>query len=204
MINFLSQGLLGFIFWLNNFFNNLGLVIIAFAVILKIIFFPFDFFAFLEEKKIRKLRPQINEIIKKYKTDFIKQAEELNELYKKEKYNPFLSIFFQFLPLPIFLSVFITLKQLLRINDINVFFLNIDLTKNNLFLAFSVIILQLFFIFLMEKEQRKASLFFFAIAIIFLIKLPAIFTLYWLVNLIITLIEKPIFAILEKITSNQS
>lgn len=202
MFNFLSQGFLGFIFWLNNFLNDFGFVVIIFTIILKIILSPFEFFAFLEEKKIQRIRPQINEIIKKNKNDFLKQAEELNKLYKNEKYNPFLSIFFQFLPLPIFISIFVALNQLLKIKNINLFFLGfIDLTKTNIYLALGVIVFQFLFIFNLGKEQRKFAFLFFGLMVIVLIKFPAIFNLYWLTNLILSFIQRQIFQLFEKTKS---
>jgi YidC/Oxa1 family membrane protein insertase len=88
MFNFLAQGFLGFIFWLNNFFQDFGLTIIFFTLILKIVLLPIEFLAFLEEEKMKRLRPKINEVLKKYKNDFQKQAEVLTQLYKEENYNP--------------------------------------------------------------------------------------------------------------------
>lgn len=198
MFNFLSQSLLGFIFWLNKFFNDPGLSIIVFTFILKIILSPLEFLSFLEERKINRLKPQISEIVKKYRNDFVKQAEELTELYKKENYNPFLSMLLQFLPLPIFISIFITLKQLLKIENKNLNFLGfIDLTQTNFFLALAVIIFQLLFILNLDREQRKFAFLFFGLMIVILIQLPSIFNLYWLMNLVLTFIQRPIFRILE-------
>ncbi len=146
MFNFLSQSLLGFIFWLNSFFHDFGLSIIFFTLILKVILSPIEFLSFLEERKVNRLRPKIIEITKKYKNDLLKQAEELTDLYKKENYNPILSMFFQLLPLPIFISIFLTLNQLLKFESKNLSFLGfIDLSKTNIFLALTVILFQFLF-----------------------------------------------------------
>ncbi len=204
MFNFLSQSLLGFIFWLNKFFSDPGLSIIVFTFILKVILSPLEFLSFLEERKINRLKPQISEIVKKYRNDFVKQAEELTELYKKEKYNPFLSMLFQFLPLPIFISIFITFNQLLKIEDKNLTFLGlIDLTKTNLFLALAVIIFQSLFILNLDREQRKFAFLFFGLIVIVLMQFPAIFNLYWLVNLTLSFIQRPIFKFLDKINNQK-
>ena len=194
MFDFLNQGLLGFIFWLNSFFNDFGLTIIIFTLILKIVLAPIDFLAFLEELKLQRLRPKIQEILKKYKNDFQKQAELLTEAYKKENYNTFFTLFIQFLPLPILISVFFVLNNLVNNKSLNLTFLQfLDLTQKNIFLVLIVILLQFLMILNLPKEQRKFSFFFFGLIVVVLIQFPALFNLYWLTNLILTLLERNFF-----------
>ncbi|MER3581415.1 MAG: hypothetical protein C4347_01015, partial [Patescibacteria group bacterium] len=81
MINFLGEKFLGFIYFLNSFLNDLGLSVILFTFLLKLSLLPLDYFIFLEEIKIRRLKPEIDKITKEYKNDVIKQAEKLTELY---------------------------------------------------------------------------------------------------------------------------
>ncbi len=194
MFNFLAQGFLGFIFWINNFFQDFGLTIIFFTLILKIALLPIEFLAFLEEEKIKRLRPKINEILKEYKNNFQKQAEALTQLYKEEKYNPFFTILVQFLPLPIFFGIFFALNLLLKTPNIDLFFLgNIDLAQRNVFLVLAIILLQALSLKNLPKEQRNISLIFFGLIVIVLFQFPALFSLYWLTNVILTLLERQIF-----------
>jgi YidC/Oxa1 family membrane protein insertase len=194
MLNFLGQGFLGFIFWLNNFFQDFGLTIIFFTLILKIVILPIEFLVFLEEEKIKRLRPKINEVLKKYKNDFQKQAEALTQLYKEENYNPFFTMLIQFLPLPIFFGIFFALNLLLKTPNLNLFFLEtINLAQRNVFLVLVIILLQVLSLRNLPKEQRSFSLIFFGLIISVLFQFPAIFSLYWLVNIILTLLEKQFF-----------
>lgn len=204
MFDFINQGFLGFIFWLNSFFNDFGITIIVFTLILKIILIPIDFLAFLEEAKLQRLRPKIKEILKNHKNNFQKQAELLTEIYKQEKYNPLFTIFIQFLPLPIFLSVFFVLKNLAENKNLNLLLLNsIDLSQKNLFLVLGVIFFQFLMIFNLPKDQRKITLFFFGLIIIVLIQFPALFNLYWLVYLILNFLERSLFKLYQvKFTVN--
>jgi YidC/Oxa1 family membrane protein insertase len=194
MFNFLAKGFLGFIFWLNNIFHDFGLTIIFFTLILKIAISPIEFLAFLEEEKMKKLRPKINETLKKYKNDFKKQAEILAQLYKEANYNPFYNLFIQLLPLPIFFSIFFALNLLLKTPNLNFLFLgNIDLTQKNIYLVLVIILLQILSLKNLPKEQRNFSLILFGLIILVLFQFPALFSLYWLTNLLLALIEKVIF-----------
>jgi YidC/Oxa1 family membrane protein insertase len=195
MFNFLAQGFLGFIFWLNNLFQDFGLTIIFFTLILKIIILPIEFLAFLEEEKIKRLRPKINEVLKKYKNDFQKQAEVLTQLYKEENYNPLFTMFVQFLPLPIFFGIFFALNLLLKTPNLNLFFLgNINLAQRNIFLILAIILLQALSLRNLPKEQKNFSLILFGLIVVVLFQFPALFSLYWLTNVILTLLERQLFS----------
>jgi YidC/Oxa1 family membrane protein insertase len=203
MFNFLGQSLLGFIFWLNSFFKDFGLTIIFFTLILKIVLLPIEYLAFLEEEKMRRLRPKINEVLKKYKNDFQKQAEVLTQIYKEENYNPFFTIFIQFLPLPIFFGIFFALNLLLKTPNLNLFFFNIDLAQKNIFLILTIILLQGLSLFQLPKEQRNFSLVLFGFIILILFQFPAIFSLYWLTNIVLSLIERKFFPKFNQVLANK-
>ena len=204
MFNFLAQGFLGFIFWLNNFFQDFGLTIIFFTLILKIVLLPIEFLAFLEEEKMKRLRPKINETLKKYKNDFQKQAEALTQLYKEENYNPLFTILIQFLPLPIFFGIFFALNLLLKTPNLNLFFLgNINLAQKNIFLVLAIILLQVLSLRNLPKEQRNFYLIFFGLIILILFQFPAIFSLYWLTNIILTLLERQFFPKFNQVLANK-
>ena len=204
MFNFLAQGFLGFIFWLNNFFQDFGLTIIFFTLILKIALSPIEFLAFLEEEKMKRLRPKINEVLKKYKNDFQKQTEVLTQLYKEENYNPIFAILIQFLPLPIFFSIFFALNLLLKTPNLDLFFLgNINLSQRNVFLVLAIILLQALSLKNLPKEQRNFSLILFGLIILVLFQFPALFSLYWLTNIILTLLEKQFFPKFNQLLINK-
>lgn len=203
-MNFISQGILGFILILNNFFNDFGLALVFFTLILKIILLPIDFLTFLEEEKLKRLRPKIKEIMEKYKKDMYKQSQALLNLYNEENYNPFKTLIIQFLPLPIIFSIFIVLQGLLKTNLELIFLNSINLKSKDIGLAFIVIILQFLFIYKLPPDQRKISFFIFGVLILALIQLPAIFSLYWIINILLTLVERYIFNIYLVKFSTQS
>jgi YidC/Oxa1 family membrane protein insertase len=200
MFNFLIQGILGFISLMDNFIHDIGLTVIFFTIILKILLLPIEFLAFKEEQKIKKIQPKIKEILQNYKDNLEKQVNLLNKLYQEEKYNPFFTITIQFLPLPIYLGFFFALNYLLKSQEINFLFLGlIDLTQKNPFFVLAILILQFLSLKDLPKEQKNFSLFLMGLIIIILFQFPALFSLYWLTNLILTLLERKIFTKFEKV-----
>lgn len=198
-MNFLNTGILGFIFWLNNFFNDFGITIIIFTLVLKIVLLPLDFLAFLEELKLQRLRPKIKEIMKIAKNDIQKQAELLTEAYKQEKYNPFFTMTIQFLPLPVLFSIFFALNKIAQNSSLNLLFLNfINLSQCNFLLSSAVAVVQFLTILNLPADQRKVALFFFGLIVVILYQFSALLNLYWLVNLILTILERAIFKSLNK------
>ena len=68
--------------------GNLGLSIITFTLLAKIILIPATIPALKMNKKQREIQPQLEKLKKKYKYDKQKQAELQMELFKKHGINP--------------------------------------------------------------------------------------------------------------------
>ena len=71
--------------WLYNFFNNYGVAIIVFTVLLKIILIPITIKQQSTLKKSNKLQEQMKVLQVKYKNNPEKLNQETINLYKKEK-----------------------------------------------------------------------------------------------------------------------
>ncbi len=106
--------------WLYTFFNNYGIAIIIFSVILRIILIPITIKQQQSMKKSAKLQKQMSEIQKKYKNNPEKLNQETIELYKREKMSPFSGCLGSILQLVIILSVFWLVSQpLTYMNKVN-------------------------------------------------------------------------------------
>lgn len=91
-------------------FSNLGLAIIAIAVAFKLILLPFMKRQNEMTRKMSSLKPQLEELQKKYKNNKEKLSQEQVKLYKKSGYNP-LGCLVTFVPQLLILSV---LNQVIR------------------------------------------------------------------------------------------
>lgn len=90
----------------NLLFNNLGLAIIAIAILFRLVLAPLMKRQKEMTKKMSSLKPQLDELKKKYKNNPEKLSQEQIKLYKKVGYNP-LGCFVTMLPQLLILSVLI-------------------------------------------------------------------------------------------------
>lgn len=92
-------------------FNNYGIAIIVFSVILRIILIPITVKQQKSLKKSAKLQEEMKDIQRKYKNNPEKLNQETIELYKREKMSPFAGCFSSIIQLVIILSVFWLVSQ---------------------------------------------------------------------------------------------
>ncbi len=99
-----------------NFFNsNLGLTwawsIVATTVLVRMILVPLTIKQIHSMQSLQRHAPQMKEIQKKYKHDKQKQNEELMKFYRENSINPAASCLPMLLQLPVFISLYYTLKH---------------------------------------------------------------------------------------------
>ncbi len=97
--------------WLYSFFNNYGVAIIIFSIVLRIILIPITIKQQKSMKKSAKLQKEMAEIQKKYRNNPEKLNQETIELYKREKMSPFSGCLSSILQIIIILSVFWLVSQ---------------------------------------------------------------------------------------------
>lgn len=94
-----------------NFMNNYGLSIILFTIIIKILFIPFSVKQQKTLKKSAKVQEKMKIIQFKYKNNPEKMNQEIMELYKTEKMNPFSGCFTAIIQLLLLFSIFYLVKS---------------------------------------------------------------------------------------------
>jgi YidC/Oxa1 family membrane protein insertase len=92
--------------FLHSFIPSWGLVIILFALIMKIVLTPLTKSQTNSMKKMSELNPKIKTIRDKYKDDPVKANEQIMKLYKEEKINPAGGCLPMLLQLPILYALF--------------------------------------------------------------------------------------------------
>lgn len=198
MINFLTETFLGFYKFLYSLTNDYGLALILFTFIFRLSILPLSYLVFREELKLKKIRPKLKNVLEKYKNDPLKQLEEISKIYQEEKFNPLTSMIFQFLPFPLLIAIFFLLKRILAENKNPMFLGLINLASRNPVLIVLTIFFQILSIYLFNKEDFKTQIILIALIALIIINFPAIFSIYWLTNLILLMIEKKFFLFYEK------
>lgn len=92
-------------------FNNYGIAIIVFSVILRVILIPITIKQQKSLKKSAELQEEMKEIQRKYKNNPEKLNQETIDLYKREKLSPFAGCFSSIIQIVIILSVFWLVSQ---------------------------------------------------------------------------------------------
>jgi YidC/Oxa1 family membrane protein insertase len=91
-----------------NFGWNYGIIILILTILLKILLFPIAFKTYKSSAKMRVLKPEIDELAKKYpkKEDAMKKQSATMELYKKAGVNPMAGCIPLLLQMPILIAMF--------------------------------------------------------------------------------------------------
>ncbi len=94
--------------FLDGFNLNYGIIILILTVLLKLVLMPIAFKTYTSQAKMRALKPEIDELGKKYpkKEDAMKKQQATMALYKKAGVNPMSGCVPMLLQLPILLSMF--------------------------------------------------------------------------------------------------
>jgi len=100
---------------LNWFHFNVGLTfawsIVAITIVVRIILVPLTIRQIHSMQNLQRFAPQMKEIQKKYKADKQKQNEELMKFYRENNINPAASCLPMLLQIPVFISLYYTLRN---------------------------------------------------------------------------------------------
>lgn len=94
--------------FLDGFNLNYGIIILILTVLLKVVLLPIAFKTYISQAKMRTLKPEIDELGKKFpkKEDAMKKQQATMALYKKAGVNPMAGCVPMLLQLPILLALF--------------------------------------------------------------------------------------------------
>ena len=93
--------------WLDNSIANYGIIILLLTLIIKGVLFPLTYKSYKSQAKMRVLKPEIDELNKKYpkKEDNMKKQRAQMDLYKKAGVNPMGGCLPMLLQLPILIAM---------------------------------------------------------------------------------------------------
>ena len=96
-----------FNFLQNNTTWNYGIIILVLTLIIKIILFPLTYKSYMSSAKMRLLKPQLDEINKKYPADkALEKQQAMMKLYKQAGINPMGGCLPLLLQMPILIALF--------------------------------------------------------------------------------------------------
>ena len=102
------------IFWvmdkMHSYIGNWGWTIIAFTILIKLIFFPLSAAGYKSMARIKVVTPKMQAIREKYKGDPAKMNQATMELYKSEKINPLGGCLPILVQMPVFIALYYVLS----------------------------------------------------------------------------------------------
>jgi len=102
---------------LASLFNNSGLAIIAFTIIIKTIMLPLTVKAIRSSKAMQDLQPLIKDLQKKHGSDRQRISQETMALYQQYRVNPMAGCLPMLIQIPIFLGLYNAIMALSTSND---------------------------------------------------------------------------------------
>ena len=91
--------------------HDIGAAIVIVTLIVKTILLPFNMSALRTQYMMKKVEPEMNKIKELQKKDPQAASKQMVDLYRKQKINPFSSLFAMILQIPIFIALYIVFSK---------------------------------------------------------------------------------------------
>lgn len=100
---------------------NYGIVIIIFAVLIKLLLYPLTHKSFENSMKMQKVQPYLTEIQKKYKSDPMKMQQEMSKVKKEHGVSTLGGCLPMLVQMPIFFALYPTLRYSIALRGASFF-----------------------------------------------------------------------------------
>lgn len=170
-----------------------GIAAVGFSLGVRLVLSPLYWVLYGEEQKLRQVQARLKPIAGD-RRDLTAQAERITAIYREENFNPLSNFLLQLSPLPILIAMITVFQRVLVDRPGLVAFGLIPLNQPSLPFALLTIIGQLISLRGQPPETRRIGYMMVGIIGVVVLKMPLLFTLYWLVVLGWTTLERKLFA----------
>ena len=190
---FLGKSALKAMYFLYAITGNFGWSIIILTGIMQLIVFPLSYKSYQSMAAMKKLQPKIQEIQKRYKDDSKRMNQEMMDLYRNTKTNPFGGCIPMVLQIPVFWAFFTMLRNSYELRGAPWMFWIVDLSAKDPYYVLPIIMGG--GMLLQQKisgptgdpTQAKMMMFMPVIFTFMFLNFPSGLVLYWLTNSILTM-----------------
>lgn len=130
-LEILVRPLLWCLVMLNKVVGNYGVTIVLLTIILRMGMFPLTYTSQKSMKRMQKLQPELQKIREKYPNDRLKQNEEMQALWRREKINPAMGCLPVLLQFPVFLAFYKALLISIELRQAPFFSWIVDLSARD-------------------------------------------------------------------------
>ena len=137
----LGKVVINYVYWLQRMLGSWGLAIIFITITVKLLVFPLSLTGLKNSVAMRRIRPQLEEINKKYKDDMMERNVATQELMRREKVgSPMLGCLPALLQMPIWLTLYAALRTSVELYHTSFGPLIPDLSEPGLYYVIPVVL----------------------------------------------------------------
>ncbi len=200
------------VLWLLNAFYklipNYGVSIIFLTIISRVVTLPMTLKSAKSMAGMKEIQPKIQELREKYSNDPVKLNKATMELYKRSGINPVSGCLPMFLQMPVFISLFVTLRKSIELRGADFVFWIKDLSQPDVLfklpfelpfigteIHFLVFLMSISMFFqskmTMQDPKQKMMVYFMPVMLFFLLyNFPSGLLVYWTLSNIIGVIQQ--------------
>ena len=190
----ISLGILYLLKTFFSFFKNYGWAIVFFALLMKLIFFPFSRFSFKQMHKMQAIQPKLEELKKRYKNDPQRMNQEMMRLYKLYKVNPISGCLPLLIQMPVFFALYAVLRSTVELRRADFLFWIHDLSVRDPYYILPLLMGASFLVQTLltstDKRQRMFQILMPIFFTVIFLKFPSGLQLYWFIFNILSIIEQ--------------
>ncbi|MRW88139.1 membrane protein insertase YidC [Pseudoduganella sp. FT26W] len=182
--------------YIHSLLGNWGWTIIAFTILIKLLFFPLSAAGYRSMAKVKLVTPKMQAIRERYKGDPAKMNQATMELYKQEKINPLGGCLPILVQMPVFISLYYVLQSAVEIRGAPWMGWITDLAQHDPYAILPVLYAISMFITTKlnpapaDPMQAKMMLFMpLAFSVMFFF-FPSGLVLYWVVNNVLSIAQQ--------------
>ncbi len=139
----ISRPMLWVLVKLHGYTGNYGIAIILLTLLMKILTFPLTQKSYVSMQQVKKLKPEVDALQKKYGHDRATLGQKQMDLYKEKGINPLAGCFPVLVQMPIWFALYRTLSQAVELYQQPFAMGIVDLTRPDLLLPFGISLLPL-------------------------------------------------------------
>ena len=125
--------------WLHKFIANYSLILILFALLVKVVFYPLTIKSTNSQIKMQKVQPLMKEIQAKYKDEPQKLQQEMLALYKEHKVNPLSGCLPLLVQMPVLIGLYYVFRDTIEFRGAEAFGWINDLSQADPFYVWPVL-----------------------------------------------------------------
>ncbi len=184
-----------YLHWIYSFINSWGFAIIAVTLTIKLAFYKLSEKSYRSMAGMRKLAPRLAKIKETYGDDKQKIGKKTMELYKKEKVNPAAGCLPILVQIPVFISMYWVLQEMVELRHMSFFYLP-DLSARDPYFIMPLIMgASMWFQQRLnpppaDPMQAKIMMMLPIVFTVFFLFFPAGLVLYWVTNNLLSIAQQ--------------